>query len=47
MLKRIVVMNTAYGLVNDIASLPRFFNGLSGNNDFNWTDKVADATQEI
>ena len=42
-----VVMNTAYGLVNDIASLPRFFNGLSGNNDFNWTDKVADATQRF
>lgn len=42
-----VVQNTAYGLVNDIASLPRFINGLAGGNEFNWTDKVADATQRF
>ena len=42
-----VVMNTVYGLLNDIASLPRFVNGLAGGDKFNWTDRVADATQRF
>jgi hypothetical protein len=29
-----VVMNTAYGLLNDIASLPRFVNGITGGDKF-------------
>jgi len=42
-----VLGNVTLGLVNDIASLPRFIGGMVGQDGYGWTDKIADSTQRF